>query len=71
MKNFLQQKLATLGIAFAILTCAVAAYAAQQFPPIDIADDFVSIGKLSTQRKAPIMLVFTRPECPYCTRAKK
>jgi thioredoxin-related protein len=71
MKNVLQQTLGKIGVALVILTCAFAVNAAQQFPPIDIADDFVNIGKLSTQRKAPIMLVFTRPECPYCTRAKK
>ena len=67
MKNFLQQ--CTLG--FLILTCAVCAFAAQQYPPIDVADDLTAIGKLSMQRGAPIMLVFTRPECPFCTRAKK
>ena len=71
MKNFLQQKLGKFGIAAAILACAFAATAAQQFPPIDIADDFVTIGKLAATRKAPIMLVFTRPECPFCNRAKK
>ena len=71
MKNFLQQKLGQIWFALAILTCAFAATAAQQLPPIDIADDFVTIGKLAATRKAPIMLVFTRPECPYCTRAKK
>ena len=71
MKNVLQQILGRLLLTCAILTCAFAATAAQQFPPIDIADDFVTIGKLAAARKAPIMLVFTRPECPYCTRAKK
>ena len=74
MKKFLQQSFGKLWIAAAILTCAFAAQAAdaaQQFPPIDIADDFTVIGKLAAQRKAPIMLVFTRPECPYCTRAKR
>ena len=71
MKNVLQQILGRLLLTCAILTCAFAATAAQQFPPIDIADDFVTIGKLAAARKAPIMLVFTRPECPYCSRAKK
>jgi len=55
----------------AILACACGVSSAQQFPPIDVADDFVAIGKLSATRKAPIMLVFTRPECPFCARAKK
>jgi thioredoxin-related protein len=75
MKNFLLHRLLLqlrqLGLALMILTWASAALAAQQFPPIDVADDFVAIGKLAATRKAPIMLVFTRPECPYCTRAKK
>lgn len=71
MNNFLQQKFGRLLLACAILACAFVATAAQQFPPIDIADDFVAIGKLAANRKAPIMLVFTRPECPYCSRAKK
>ena len=71
MNNFLQQKFGRLLLTCAILACAFVATAAQQFPPIDIADDFVAIGKLAANRKAPIMLVFTRPECPYCSRAKK
>lgn len=71
MKNFLLHKLGRFAIAASILACAFAATAAQQFPPIDIADDLVNIGKLAATRKAPIMLVFTRPECPYCARAKK
>lgn len=71
MKNFLQQKLGQFVLALVILACASAVTAAQPFPPLDIADDFVIIGKLATTRKVPIMLVFTRPECPYCARAKK
>ena len=71
MKNFLQKISSRFVIALAILACAITATAAQQFPPMDIADDFMAIGKLSATRKAPIMLVFTRPECPYCARAKK
>jgi thioredoxin-related protein len=67
MKNFLQR----LGLVAAILACACGISFAQQLPPIDVADDFVAIGKLAATRKAPIMLVFTRPECPYCNRAKK
>jgi thioredoxin-related protein len=71
MKKFLQQILGRWILACTILACAFAATAAQQFPPIEIADDLVAIGKLSATRKAPIMLVFTRPECPFCARAKK
>ena len=67
MKKILQK----LGMLAAILACVSSLSFAQQFAPIDIADDFVAIGKLSATRKAPIMLVFTRPECPYCARAKK
>lgn len=67
MKNFLQRVVFGL----LILACAAGAARAQQFPPLDIADDFVTIGKLSAQRNAPIMLIFTRPECPFCVRAKK
>ena len=67
MKNFLQQ----CSMGFLILACAACAIAAQQYPPLDVADDLNAIGKLSAQRGAPIMLVFTRPECPFCTRAKK
>jgi thioredoxin-related protein len=59
------------GWVFLILACVATAAGAQQYPPIDIADDLSVTGKLSAQRGAPIMLVFTRPECPFCTRAKR
>lgn len=67
MKNFLLQ----FSLVFFILACAVGAARAQQYPPLDVADDLAAIGKLSIQRGAPIMLVFTQPDCPFCTRAKK
>ncbi len=67
MKNFLQR----FGFGLLILACTAGVAGAQSFPPLEFADDLAAIGKLSSQRGAPIMLVFTRPECPYCTRAKK
>jgi thioredoxin-related protein len=67
VKNILQ----LLGLLAAILACAGSPSFAQPFPPLDVADDFVAIGKLSAARKMPIMLVFTRTDCPYCARAKK
>ena len=67
MKNFLQR----YALLLFILACTAGTTGAQQYPPLDIADDLGAIGKLSTQRGAPIMLVFTQPDCPFCTRAKK
>ena len=40
-------------------------------PPLQYADDFAALGKTAAARNVPIMLVFTRPGCPYCVRAKK
>ncbi len=55
-----------------ILACSVGAACAQtQVPPLQYADDFAALGKVAMERKLPIMLVFTRPGCPFCARAKK
>jgi thioredoxin-related protein len=55
-----------------ILACSVGGACAQtQAPPLRYADDFAALGKVATARKLPVMLVFTRPGCPYCARAKK
>ncbi len=67
MRAFVQR----LGLGLLILACAVGAAGAQQRLPLEFADDLTAVGRLSAQRGAPIMLVFTRPECPYCARAKK
>ena len=67
MKNLLHRS----GLWLLILACAAGATFAQQFPPLEFADDLAALGKLSNQRGAPIMLVFTQPDCPFCVRAKK
>jgi thioredoxin-related protein len=67
MKNVLRQ----FALVFFILACTAGIAAAQPFPPIDVADDLGAVGKLASQRGAPIMLVFTQPDCPFCTRAKR
>lgn len=54
-----------------ILAWGTACPAAQPYPPLEFADDLSALGKLAAQRGAPIMLVFTRPDCPFCIRAKK
>ena len=54
-----------------ILTCSTGAACAQQQPaPLQYADDFAALGRLAAANRLPIMLVFTRPGCPYCARAK-
>ncbi len=65
MKNCVQRS----GVALLILACAIAASGAQ--PPLELADDLSAVAKLSRQKTAPIMLVFTRADCPYCARAKQ
>jgi len=67
MKNFLQRFVQCL----VILACAAAPALAQPFPALEFAGDLAASGKLSVERGAPIMLVFARPDCPYCMRAKK
>lgn len=54
-----------------ILTCSIGAACAQQPPaPLQYADDFAALGRLAAANRVPIMLVFTRPGCPFCARAK-
>jgi thioredoxin-related protein len=54
-----------------ILACASGAARAQtQFPPLQYADDFAALGAQAAGNATPIMLVFTRPGCPFCARAK-
>jgi len=68
MKNFLQR----CGLGILILACTVGAARAQpRFPPLDFADDLAALGTLAVARGTPVMLVFTRPDCPFCRRAKK
>jgi hypothetical protein len=66
MKNFLQR----CGLGILILACTVGAARAQQrFPPLDFADDLAALGTPAVARGTPIMLAFTRPDCPFCRRA--
>jgi len=68
MTNCLRQ----FRLLFLILACSVGAACAQtQVPLLQYADDFAAIGKVAAARNLPVMLVFTRPGCPYCARAKK
>ncbi len=60
------------GLLILILACTLGAACAQTpFPPLQYADDFAALGKIAAAGNTPIMLVFTRPGCPYCARAKK
>jgi thioredoxin-related protein len=60
------------GLLLLILACAIgAARVEAQAPPLRYADDFAALGKLAAANNSPIMLVFTRPGCPFCARAKK
>jgi glutaredoxin len=55
-----------------ILACVAGSPLAQtQFPPLLYADDFAALGARAAENNTPIMLVFTKPGCPYCARAKK
>ncbi len=61
-----------IGLVLVILTCAFGVTRAQQpHPPLEYAGDLAALGNLASVRGTPIMLVFTRPDCPYCARAKK
>jgi thioredoxin-related protein len=60
------------GLLVFILACTlVAARAQAPSPPLQYADDFAALGKVAAASNLPIMLVFTRPGCPFCARAKK
>jgi thioredoxin-related protein len=39
-------------------------------PTLQYADDFATLGHEAAAGNKPIMLVFTRPGCPFCARAK-
>jgi thioredoxin-related protein len=54
----------------AILACVFYAAAGAVYA-LDSADDLAATGRLARERGLPIMLVFTRPDCPYCARAKR
>ena len=60
-----------LGLGLLILACIAGAARAQDHPRLEFADDLQALGTLSLERAVPIMLVFTRPDCPYSARAKK
>lgn len=58
--------------AFFILACTVgAACAAAPRHALEYAGDLAALGARAAATGTPIMLVFTRPGCPYCARAKK
>jgi len=46
------------------------AVAQSRFAPLQYADDFAALGRIAAAGRTPVMLVFTRPGCPYCARAK-
>ena len=60
-----------LGLALLILACIAGAARAQDHPRLESADDLQALGNSAVERGVPIMLVFTRPDCPYSARAKK
>ena len=60
-----------LGWLMLILTCSMTAAGAQsRVAPLVYADDLEAVGRRATTSHIPIMLVFTRPDCPYCAGAK-
>lgn len=68
MKNYSRN----FGLLLLILACGVLATRAQTpAAPLQYADDFAALGKVAAAGNLPIMLIFTRPGCPYCARAKK
>lgn len=68
MTDYLRQ----IGLALLILACTAGAAFAQAPPArLEYARDLAALGKQAAARGVPIMLVFTRPGCPYCARAKK
>ena len=55
-----------------ILACSMGALFAQSpSAPLRYADDLAALGDIATSTRTPIMLVFTKPGCPFCVRAKK
>ena len=55
-----------------ILACTGGAARAQSaYPPLQYADDFAALGKLAAANRTAIMLVFTRPDCAFSSRAKQ
>ncbi len=67
----LKKSMPRFALGLMILACVAGATRAQQHPPLEFADDLTVVAKLAASRQAPIMLVFTRPDCPFCLRAKK
>ena len=60
------------GLLLLILACTVRAALAQApAAPLLYADDFAALGQSVAASGLPIMLVFTRPGCPFCARAKQ
>ena len=60
------------GLLLLILACTVRAALAQApAAPLQYADDFAELGQSVAASGLPIMLVFTRPGCPFCARAKQ
>lgn len=55
-----------------ILACSMGATFAQSpSAPLQYADDLAASGAMASSTRTPIMLVFTKPGCPFCVRAKK
>lgn len=64
MKDVLRR----LGAAAAILACVSGVTAA---PPLAAGGDLAAAAAAAAERGAPLVLVFTRPDCAFCARAKK
>jgi thioredoxin-related protein len=60
------------GLLLLILACAIpASFAQAPATALLYADDFAALGRSAAASGVPIMLVLTRPGCPYCVRAKR
>jgi thioredoxin-related protein len=61
-----------LDVLLLILACSLAAAAVPaRSAPLQYADDLAAVGRQAAATNTPVMLVFTRPDCPYCARAKR
>jgi thioredoxin-related protein len=67
LTNYLRQ----FGLSL-ILACSMGApFAQTPSAPLLYADDLAATADIAGNTRMPIMLIFTKPGCPFCMRAKK
>lgn len=67
MCDYWRQMVVRLILACGLVTASAPALSA----PLQYADDLAAVRRQVAAANTPIMLVFTRPDCSYCARAKK